>query len=558
MVAASNSGRAIESGYGAKPSGPWTSPVASGSSVTTSRTGRLDVLEGVCGALAVGHVIEEAQRAVEVVGAGRRRARRCAPTSARTPGPTHRVRDAAGEQRAEDLAGADQREALGRLPPRRVRPALDVVVRRTRRRPRRARSAWSWSQAPGRARRPRRRPGRGSAAPARWRRAGCAGRAPVGLERRGRSRRRRCGRRRRRRARARRRRRGTAARSGGGRGRGRGPRGTGRRGRDRACATIRTSRRLERNGHRSTPCGLTCAWAGCTASSQRRRWPVCGCGDRRRTGAGPARRLLRPDLAGRPRRVRGRARHRPGAGEPGGRRGLRRRALPPRRGRRRARPAALRAARPARRPRRPATARSPSGCRRTSSRARRCAGSRRSRVAAPPADAAIAEAARRLAAAAGARGDARRRPRAQRAPAAPPLPRGRRLRPEDAPARAALPALPGRARPATSRAPRSTPATPTSRTSRASAPASPGGRPPRCCADEAHRGRGAPRARRLRLQAGSPAVSGPAASCADPSPIAVGKQGPEITGRGRGAQLHGLIMAPALAAIASRAPGATA
>ena len=57
--------------------------------------------------------------------------------------------------------------------------------------------------------------------------------------------------------------------------------------------------------------------------------------------------------------------------------------------------------------------------------------------------------------------------------------------------------------------------------------------------------RGAPRARRLRLrQPAPPAVSGPAASCADPSPIAVGKQGPEITGRGRGAQLHGLIMVP--------------
>ena len=40
-----------------------------------------------------------------------------------------------------------------------------------------------------------------------------------------------------------------------------------------------------------------------------------------------------------------------------------------------------------------------------------------------------------------------------------------------------------------------------------------------------------------------PALTGPAASCARPSPIAVGKQGPEITGRGRGAQLHGLIMA---------------
>jgi hypothetical protein len=76
-----------------------------------------------------------------------------------------------------------------------------------------------------------------------------------------------------------------------------------------------------------------------------------------------------------------------------------------------------------------------------------------------------------------------------------------------------------------------------------------------------------------------PAVSGPAASCADPSPIAVGEQGPEITGRGRGAQLHGLIMVPrypiaagrstaapttagpatsGAAAIASRTPGAIA
>ena len=36
--------------------------------------------------------------------------------------------------------------------------------------------------------------------------------------------------------------------------------------------------------------------------------------DRRQLGADPARRLLRPDLAGRPRGVRGRARHRPGAG----------------------------------------------------------------------------------------------------------------------------------------------------------------------------------------------------------------------------------------------------
>ena len=38
-----------------------------------------------------------------------------------------------------------------------------------------------------------------------------------------------------------------------------------------------------------------------------------------------------------------------------------------------------------------------------------------------------------------------------------------------------------------------------------------------------------------------------------PSPIAVGNQGPEITGRGRGAQLHGLIMVPRFP-ISRRAP----
>ena len=42
----------------------------------------------------------------------------------------------------------------------------------------------------------------------------------------------------------------------------------------------------------------------------------------------------------------------------------------------------------------------------------------------------------------------------------------------------------------------------------------------------------------------APAMTGPAASCSRPSPISVGSQGPEITGRGRGAQLHGLIMVP--------------
>ena len=127
MVASSNSGRAIESGTGAKPSGPWTSPVASGSSVTTSRIGRLHVLERRRGALAVGHVIEEAQRAVEVVWAGRSERRDALPHQLGRPVHPFVAR-AAGEQRAEDLAGADQREALGRLPPRRVRPALDVVV----------------------------------------------------------------------------------------------------------------------------------------------------------------------------------------------------------------------------------------------------------------------------------------------------------------------------------------------------------------------------------------------------------------------------------------------
>ena len=45
--------------------------------------------------------------------------------------------------------------------------------------------------------------------------------------------------------------------------------------------------------------------------------PASGSGTGAELGADPARRLLRPDLAGRPRGVRGRARHRPGAGDPG-------------------------------------------------------------------------------------------------------------------------------------------------------------------------------------------------------------------------------------------------
>ena len=85
------------------------------------------------------------------------------------------------------------------------------------------------------------------------------------------------------------------------------------------------------------------------------------------------------------------------------------------------------------------------------------------------------------------------------------------------------------ARTATSPAPRSTPATPTSRTSRASAPASPGGRPPRCCADEARRGRwrSSPLAG-CGAKPAPPAVSGPAASCATPprSPSAQGRRSP--------------------------------
>jgi hypothetical protein len=51
----------------------------------------------------------------------------------------------------------------------------------------------------------------------------------------------------------------------------------------------------------------------------------------------------------------------------------------------------------------------------------------------------------------------------------------------------------------------------------------------------------------------APALTGPEASCADPSPIGLVEAGPEITGRGRGAQLHGLIMVPRFPITAGRA-----
>ena len=57
-----------------------------------------------------------------------------------------------------------------------------------------------------------------------------------------------------------------------------------------------------------------------------------------------------------------------------------------------------------------------------------------------------------------------------------------------------------------------------------------------------------------RPPAAASTVSGPAASCASPSPIALGSMGPEITGRGRGAQLHGLLMVPRLPLTAGRRP----
>jgi hypothetical protein len=42
---------------------------------------------------------------------------------------------------------------------------------------------------------------------------------------------------------------------------------------------------------------------------------------------------------------------------------------------------------------------------------------------------------------------------------------------------------------------------------------------------------------------GGPRMSGPEASCGHPSPIRLAAIGPEVTGRGAGAQLHGLVMA---------------
>jgi hypothetical protein len=53
-------------------------------------------------------------------------------------------------------------------------------------------------------------------------------------------------------------------------------------------------------------------------------------------------------------------------------------------------------------------------------------------------------------------------------------------------------------------------------------------------------------------QAAAPEATGPKASCASPSPTAVGDIGPEIVGRGRGAQLHGLVMARAFPLAAGR------
>ena len=169
-----------------------------------------------------------------------RRARRCAPTSAPWRVSTHGCSTPRACSVPSDLAGADERGAgpagchhgacgqpstfgaTKTAPPSARRGRLRAGRRRRRR-----------------GRRPRRRPGRGSAAPARWRRAGCAacGRR---ARARCRSRRRRCGRRRPRRGPARRRRRGRAARSGGGRGRGRGPRGSGGQRRDQASPRHRT------------------------------------------------------------------------------------------------------------------------------------------------------------------------------------------------------------------------------------------------------------------------------------------------------------------------------
>ena len=273
MVASSNSRRASESGLGAKSSGLWTSPGALGVERRDLPDRRLRALQRRLRPLAVGHVLEEAQDAVEVVGAWVVERVDARPHQLRG-GLDPRVLDAAGEQRPEDLARADEGEVLLRLPPRRVRPALDVRRDERPRRPRRARWPGAGRRRRWRGRRPRRRPGRGSAAPARWRRAGCAACARRARAR-CRSRRRRCGRRRPRRGRARRRRRGRAARSGGGRGRGRWPRGSGGLRRDQASAkqTARRRRRLERNGH--GPVGLLEA---CTASSPPRHWPACGCG----------------------------------------------------------------------------------------------------------------------------------------------------------------------------------------------------------------------------------------------------------------------------------------
>ena len=127
-MASSKRRRAIESGFGAKSSGVWTSPSASGSSATMIpvEQQRPDALEGLLRTAAIGHVLEELQHAAAVVRAG--------VVEIVDPPPEH-VRcaveppmlDAARMKRARDPAGAEERcrPPLLCFPPRSVRPPLD-------------------------------------------------------------------------------------------------------------------------------------------------------------------------------------------------------------------------------------------------------------------------------------------------------------------------------------------------------------------------------------------------------------------------------------------------
>ena len=161
MVASSNSGpRDRRPGAGRSRAGRGPHRCASGSSVTARRTAGATRSKRGHRAVAVGHVIEEAQRSVQVVRAGLGERRRCAPTSARWPGPATGARTprACSVPAIWPVLISDAAVLRAATTARAASPRC--WGRRTSRRPPRARWPRAGRRRRGRARRPRRRPGR--------------------------------------------------------------------------------------------------------------------------------------------------------------------------------------------------------------------------------------------------------------------------------------------------------------------------------------------------------------------------------------------------------------